>query len=158
MRKEAPDPALFTFAYEKRVRWADVDPQWVVFNANYLAFADVAFTEYLRALGLGFPNPVSEDGSEFFAVGSEVNWRKPARFDDLLTLKLRIARFGRSSFTAETIMLRGDELLADVRTSYANAAPDGSRSLPLPARFVEAVERFERVAPERSGARANAAA
>lgn len=149
MRKEAPDQSLFTFAYEKRVHWAEVDPQWVVFNANYLAFADIAFTEYLRALGLGFPNPVSEDGSEIFAVGSEVSWRRPARFDDLLTLKVRVARFGRSSFTAEVVMLRGDELLCDVRTTYANAAPDGSRSLPLPERFVAAVERFERVAPER---------
>jgi acyl-CoA thioester hydrolase len=82
-------------------------------------------------------------------VGSEVNWRRPARFDDLLTLKVRVARFGRSSFTAETVMLRGEELLCDVRTTYANAAPDGSRSLPLPERFIEAVERFERVAPER---------
>jgi acyl-CoA thioester hydrolase len=129
------------------VHWAEVDPQWVVFNANYLAFADIAFTEYLRALGLGFPNPVSEDGSEIFAVGSEVNWRRPARFDDLLILKVRVARFGRSSFTAEVVILRGDELLCDIATTYANAAPDGSRSLPLPARFVEAVNRFERVAP-----------
>ena len=149
MRKQAPDPTLFTFAYEKRVHWAEVDPQWVVFNANYLAFADIAFTEYLRALGLGFPNPVGEEGSEIFAVGSEVNWRRPARFDDLLTLKVRVARFGRSSFTAEVIMLRGDELLCDSRTTYANAAPDGSRSLPLPARFVAAVDGFERTKPER---------
>jgi acyl-CoA thioester hydrolase len=149
VRKDAPDLSHFTFAYKKRVHWAEVDPQWVVFNANYLAFADIAFTEYLRALGLGFPNPVSEDGSEIFAVGSEVNWRRPARFDDLLVLKVRVARFGRSSFTAEVVMLRGDELLCDVRTTYANAAPDGSRSLPLPDRFVAAVDRFERVRPER---------
>lgn len=149
MRKPPPDPAHFTFTYEKRVHWAEVDPQWVVFNANYLAFADIAFSEYLRALGLGFPNPVSEDGSEIFAVGSEVNWRRPARFDDLLLLKVRVARFGRSSFTAEVVMLRGNELLCDVRTTYANAAPDGSRSLPLPDRFVAAVDRFERVRPER---------
>jgi acyl-CoA thioester hydrolase len=86
---------------------------------QYLAFADIAFTEYLRAVGLGFPNPVGEDGSEIFAVGSEVNWRRPARFDDLLTLKVRVARFGRSSFTAETVMLRAQELLCDVRTTYA---------------------------------------
>lgn len=149
MRKAPPDPGLFTFAFEKRVHWAEVDPQWVVFNANYLAFADIAFTEYLRALGLGFPNPVGEEGSEIFAVGSEIAWRAPARFDDLLTLKVRVARFGRSSFTAEVAMLRGDELLCDVRTTYANAAPDGSRSLPLPERFIAAVERFERTPPER---------
>jgi acyl-CoA thioester hydrolase len=149
VRKDPPDVGLFTFAYEKRVHWAEVDPQWVVFNAQYLAFADIAFTEYLRAVGLGFPNPVGEDGSEIFAVGSEVNWRRPARFDDLLTLKVRVARFGRSSFTAETVMLRAQELLCDVRTTYANAAPDGSRSLPLPERFVSAVEEYERVRPER---------
>ena len=149
MKGSFPDPDLFTFRMEKRVHWAEVDPQWVVFNANYLLYADIAFTEYLRALGLTFPNPLQEDGSDVFAVRSEVNWRSSARFDDMLDLRVRTARIGRSSFTAEVLMLRGEEALADVRTTYANADAAERRSVPLPARFIAAIERYESTPPER---------
>ena len=40
----------FRFFHPLRVRWAEVDPQGIVFNGNYLTYADVAITEYFRAL------------------------------------------------------------------------------------------------------------
>ena len=39
----------FTFFHPLRVRWSEVDPQGIVFNPNYLAYADIALTEYMRA-------------------------------------------------------------------------------------------------------------
>ena len=132
---------------EKRVYWAEVDPQWVVFNANYLTYADIAFSEYLRALGLTFPNPLQEAGTDIFAVRSEVNWRSSARFDDVLELVVRTARIGRSSFTVEVLMMRGKEVLADVRSTYANAGE--GRSVPLPETFIAAIEAYEATPPTR---------
>ena len=41
----------FSFTYQFRVRWSEVDPQAVVFNARYLDYADIAITEYYRAVG-----------------------------------------------------------------------------------------------------------
>ena len=146
MRGEV-DPHLFRFRMEKRVYWAEVDPQWIVFNANYLTYADIAFSEYMRALGLGFPNPLKDEGTDIFAVRSEVNWRSSARFDDVLTLLVRTARIGRSSFTIEVLMMRGPEVLADVKTTYANAA-DG-QSVPLPETFIAAIGAYEAAPPER---------
>jgi YbgC/YbaW family acyl-CoA thioester hydrolase len=43
----------FTLAHRTRVRWAEVDMQHVVFNANYLMYFDVAIAEYWRAIGSG---------------------------------------------------------------------------------------------------------
>ena len=44
------------FVHEIRVRYGECDPQGIVFNANYLAYFDVAFTELWRAaVGLGNP-------------------------------------------------------------------------------------------------------
>lgn len=45
-----PDASQFTFFHTLRVRWAEVDPQSIVFNGHYLTYADVAITEYFRAL------------------------------------------------------------------------------------------------------------
>jgi acyl-CoA thioester hydrolase len=63
--------SLFTFTMRKRVRWAEVDPQQVVFNPNYLTYADIGITEYLRTIGMPFPNPLAEEGTDIFAVRSE---------------------------------------------------------------------------------------
>ena len=45
----------FRLAHTLRVRWAEVDPQSIVFNANYLMYFDVAATEYWRAVGFAYP-------------------------------------------------------------------------------------------------------
>ena len=46
-----PSRDAFSFFHPLRVRWAEVDPQSIVFNGHYLTYADVAITEYFRALG-----------------------------------------------------------------------------------------------------------
>jgi len=150
MAAEPVDPTSFTFSMEKRVRWSEVDPQGIVFNPNYLVFADIAFTEYMRAIGLAFPNPFEAEGTEIFAVRSEVNFRVSARFDDELTLLARTARLGRSSFTVEMAVRRAEALLADIRTVYVNADPASSTSRPLPPALIDKVLAFERHAPERA--------
>ena len=40
----------FRFSCPLRVRWAEADPQGIVFNGHYLTYADVGITEYFRAL------------------------------------------------------------------------------------------------------------
>jgi acyl-CoA thioesterase FadM len=40
----------FAFHHSFRVRWSETDAQGVVFNARYLDYADVAVTEYWRAV------------------------------------------------------------------------------------------------------------
>jgi acyl-CoA thioester hydrolase len=40
----------FAFFYPLRVRWSEVDPQNIVFNPNYLVYADIAMTEYMPAI------------------------------------------------------------------------------------------------------------
>jgi len=45
----------FTFLHPLRVRWAEVDRQDVVFNANYFLYFDVAVAEYWRAIGIPYP-------------------------------------------------------------------------------------------------------
>lgn len=47
-----PELSQFSFFHALRVRWAEVDPQSIVFNGHYLTYADVAITEYFRALGV----------------------------------------------------------------------------------------------------------
>jgi acyl-CoA thioester hydrolase len=144
-------PDDFAFFDPCRVRWADVDMQGIVFNPNYLVYADNAMTEYMRAVGFPYPQALLPFGADIFAVGSSIDFRASARFDDMLRIGARIERFGRTSFRFRIAPFRGDELLADIRTTYVCATPGENRqTLPVPPKFAEIVERFEKLKPERA--------
>ena len=64
--------------------------QGIVFNAHYLTYCDVAVTEYWRALGLPYPEGVADRENDLFVVKATVQYRAPARYDDLLDLLIRV--------------------------------------------------------------------
>ena len=139
----------FTAINRLRVRWAEADMQGIVFNAHYLTFFDVAVTEYWRAIGLPHPETTADTGGEMYTVKSIVDYHRPARYDDELDVLIRCARIGRSSLDFRLEIWRAEEHLVSGRLVYVHADPHARQSAPLPARLIEAITRFERIAPER---------
>jgi acyl-CoA thioester hydrolase len=142
-----------------RVRYAECDLQGIVFNANYLAFADVGLTEYMRALmaesgtqGKGdmLGGFMQHFGGDNWVRHADVDFRAPARADDLLDIAVRITRFGRTSYALLVHILRGDELLNVVKLTYVWFDPATEQVAPVAAKFVEAVSNFEIIKPERA--------
>ncbi len=85
------------FRYYTRVRYQDCDAQNVVFNARYGDYVDLAVTEFLRA---SFPGRDPFDGSlEVQVVRQLIEWKAPARFNEVLEIAVRVARLGTTSFT-----------------------------------------------------------
>jgi acyl-CoA thioester hydrolase len=85
------------FRYYTRVRYQDCDAQNVVFNARYGDYVDLAITEFLRT---SFPGRDPFDGSfEVQVVRQHIEWKAPARFNAVLEIAVRVARFGTTSFT-----------------------------------------------------------
>jgi len=99
-----------SFVHELRVRYGECDPQGIVFNANYLLYFDVAFTELWRA-GVGPWQEMVERGIDAVVAEANVKFRAPARFDDELRLRARVLRLGRTAITTEIDVLREEELL-----------------------------------------------
>ncbi|MBM4362795.1 MAG: acyl-CoA thioesterase [Deltaproteobacteria bacterium] len=143
----------FTFSHRLRVRWAEVDPQGIVFNANYFTYFDVAVTEYWRATGVRYPEDFTRTGTDSFAVSASAEFRAPARFDDEIDVSCRTSRVGRTSLTLALEIHRGDELLTRGQLVYVNADVALRRPVPWDPRLVAALEAFERHAPERGAAR-----
>jgi acyl-CoA thioester hydrolase len=125
------DQARPRFAHGLRVRWSEADPQGVVFNPNYLLYADVAVTEFLRHLGV--LSAEVPDVMQTYVVEAKVSFRAPARFDDELEIGVSVARIGRSSFELEADIDRQGQRLAEVRLIYARAI-DG-KAEPLSTAF-----------------------
>lgn len=92
------------FRYYTRVRYQDCDAQHVVFNARYGDYVDLAVTEFLRA---SMPGRDPFDGSfEMQVVRQLIEWKGPARFNDVLEISVRVERFGTTSFTVGFVMVK----------------------------------------------------
>jgi acyl-CoA thioester hydrolase len=94
------------------VRYGECDPQGVVFNANYLAYFDIAITDLFRAVG-GYQAIVDRSGAEFVVAEAGLRFHRPAQFDDELTIETAITRLGTTSMTTSCRILRDGELLVE---------------------------------------------
>ena len=98
------------FVHELRVRYGECDPQGIVFNANYLLYFDVCFTELWRD-AVGPWQEMVERGFDAVVAEANLKFRAPARFDDVLQLEARTARIGNTSVTTEIDVVRDGEVL-----------------------------------------------
>jgi len=124
------------FRYYLRVRYIECDAQKVVFNSRYSEYVDVGINEFLRSAGvLGefISGPL-----DFQLVKQTVEWKAPARFDQVLELRIAATRLGTTSFTIGTeFRVAGEErvivtaetiyVLVDAKTLTKLVLPDAIR-------------------------------
>jgi acyl-CoA thioester hydrolase len=124
------------FVHELRVRYGECDPQNIVFNANYLLYFDVAFTELWREV-VGPWQDMPAAGVDAVVANASLRFRQPARYDDVLALQLRIVELDDTSLTTEMRAMRDDTLLVaatlqhvcvDAQTWRRTAFPDSIRN------------------------------
>jgi acyl-CoA thioester hydrolase len=144
----SPPQVAFRMSYTLRVRWAEVDPQGIVFNAHYLTYADVAITEYWREVGCLYPNAFTEHGVDTFVVKATLEYHRPARFDDEIEVLVRVARIGRSSLRVLLEVHRNDEHLVSGELIYVVASTETRAPTPVPAFLRDAILRYETTPPE----------
>jgi acyl-CoA thioester hydrolase len=144
----------FTCAHALRVRWAEVDMQKIVFNGHYLTYIDTAIAEYWRAIGLPYPEGyVERYGNDVFLRKATVEYHGSARYDDLLTVLTRVARFGRTSMTFAFEIYRQETEpraapLVTAELVYVNADPKTMKAAPWPEELRSRVQSFEKVKPQ----------
>jgi acyl-CoA thioester hydrolase len=100
------------FRHQVRVRYAECDPQGVVFNAHYLAYFDTSITELWRT-ALGGYQAMLDRGVDVVVAEAQVRFRAPARFDDVLTLEISIRRLGNTSITSAHRIVHDGELVVE---------------------------------------------
>jgi acyl-CoA thioester hydrolase len=123
------DPNVFRHA--TRVYWDDTDGGGVVYHGSYVRMLDRARAEWLHALGIGQQRLRDED--VVIAVRAmELDFRKPARLDDELTIDVRLVDLGRASLEVAQELSRGPEglLSARVRLACLQASTFRPRALP----------------------------
>jgi acyl-CoA thioester hydrolase len=129
------------FVHELRVRYGECDPQGIVFNANYLLYFDVAFTELWRA-AVGPWQEMVARGVDAVVAEANLNFRAPARFDDELELQAHVAQLGDSAITTEINVIRGEELLVAGRLRHVCVSTETWRKTDVPDWVRSGLQRF----------------
>ena len=106
-----------THALPVRVYYEDTDAGGVVYHARYLAFAERGRTEMLRTAGIEHVKLLSEGGTAFAVVALNINYKAPAKLDDMLTVKSKITKVGGASMEMQQDIYNGDKLLTELKVT-----------------------------------------
>ena len=134
----------FHFHHDIRVRFADTDLQGIVFNGNYLTYYDVAWTEYFRAVGFTWSDLLAL-GVDTVLARTTMDFKSPAKFDEILEVHTRVSRLGNTSLTFEFEIYaqNEDRLIGSATSLYVCVDPKTLKSTAVPDLLRKRVSEFE---------------
>ncbi len=127
------------FFWSVRVYYEDTDAGGIVYYANYLRFMERARTEWLRALGFEQDRLRRDTGRVFVVRRAQLDFRRPARFNDALQVGVRLLECRRASLRMEQRVLRdagaaGLCCAAQLQLACVDGASLRPRAIPQPLR------------------------
>jgi len=124
------------FSMPQRVYIEDTDAGGIVYYVNYLKYFERARTELMRAQG--FAKAAMIDDDLLFVVSDlQINYRQPARLDDVLTVTAAITGMGGATLTFAQAVYRGESCLVDGVIRIAAVSQSTGKPQKLPAAMRE---------------------
>jgi len=75
-----------------RVRYGETDQMGVVYHGSYVPYFEIGRVEWLRNKGVSY-KALEESGIALPIVSMHLNYKKPARYDDLLTIHTKLRKY-----------------------------------------------------------------
>ena len=124
---------------EFRVRYAETDQMGIAHHSNYLVWCELARTDHMRALGIGY-RELEEGGLRLPVVDARVRFRAGARYDDLIRVRcwVREVASRRIIFGYCVERAEDDTLLATAQTSLMAVNSNHERTK-LPEHVIQAI-------------------
>jgi acyl-CoA thioester hydrolase len=107
-----------------RVRYAETDRMGLLHHANYLVYFEMARTELLRQRGISY-REVEDAGHYLVIVEAACKFKRPAHYDDLLTIRTVVERTTHVKIIHRYEVWRDGTLLAEGHTTLACVDKDG---------------------------------
>lgn len=119
-----------------RVRYAETDQMGVVYYGNYFTWFEIGRVELCRQLGFEYKQMELEDDSFIVVAEASCRYKRPARFDDLLTIRTRILESQRRTvrFGYQILSQASGELMATGETLHVICDRQG-RPKALPEKY-----------------------
>ena len=123
------------FLYKTRVYFSDTDAGGIVYHASYIDWAEHGRTEMLREM---VPDKSQselaegENGILILVRSIKIEYQKPGYLDDEITVHTSIEEMRRLSCTIRQTVMKGDDVLADLRVSLAFVSAKDKRPALIP--------------------------
>ena len=108
-----------------RVRYAETDRMGLLHHANYLVYFEQGRTELLRLKGLAYRD-LEDKGYLMVVTRIDVKYHRPARYDDLLTLRTTVVRTTLVRIDHRYEVQRDGRLLAEGSSTLACVDREGN--------------------------------
>ena len=131
------------FFYPVRVYIEDTDAGGIVFYVNYLKYMERSRTELFRVLGFDKPALI-DDGLLLVVVSANVQYKSPARLDDLLQVSAELVKLGRSYIILKQRVLRESIIVCEAEIKLACINQNNFKPHPLPNGVTDAINQYIR--------------
>lgn len=108
-----------------RVRYKETDAMGLLHHANYFVYFEMGRTELLRANGMNYRD-MEAAGLLMVVVKVSCRYRRPIRYDDLVTLQTTVTRATASRVEHQYALSRDGELLAEGESTLACVDAQGN--------------------------------
>ena len=102
------------FFFPVRIYYEDTDAGGIVYHSNYLNFCERARTDWLRTIDIGRERLQNEFDIMFVVRRATIEWKRPAKLDDLLLIETRLQAIGKVRMTLIQTVRRDEVVLAIV--------------------------------------------
>lgn len=103
---------------EIRVRYAETDRGGLLHHSTYIVYFEMGRTELLRSRGVSY-REVEDSGFYLVVVDLGCKYKKPAFYDDVLTLRTTVAKVSHVKIVHNYQVFRDGTLLAEGYTTLA---------------------------------------
>ena len=114
-----------SFKYEVKIYYEDTDAGGVVYYANYLKFLERARSEAIYEMGFSNTELKKEFGVLIIVKSCNIDYKKPAIFEDKLSIISTIKEITKTSFIMEQNINRDKELIASADIHLVAVNSDG---------------------------------
>lgn len=128
------------FEWPIRVYYEDTDSGGVVYHSNYLNFMERARTEWLRNMGFEQDQLITNHHCILAAHSMQLNFRRPAKFNDALLVRSKITDISGASFEFDQKIFRKDELLCEATVKIVCLNSDRFRPTAIPSQLLMEIQ------------------
>ena len=125
------------FKYNTKVYYEDTDAAGIVYYANHLKFLERARSEAIYSMGLTNKKLLNDHGTVIIVKSCKINYKRPAKFEDLLEIISKIKTISKSSFTMDQIIKRKDEIISESEIVLVTVNAEGK-----PIRIPDVLNKF----------------
>jgi 4-hydroxybenzoyl-CoA thioesterase/acyl-CoA thioester hydrolase len=134
---------MYEFKTQRRIEFADTDMGGITHFSRYFVFMETAEHQFLEALGSSVALEIDGKQIGWPRVAATCEFKNPARFGEVIDIRVRVRRKGRTSMTYECTFSRdGLELARGQMTSVCCVLDPSEeiRAIPIPEAIAERLD------------------